>query len=131
MASVFAHTVRIESADCGVALGRLEPAARADLIEAEAVLALAHHCGDAALRGIAAAVGGAIRCAPAQSNITHFRGATGALSAAALVDRELPCYVADDIRRDGNVRARVNVALVDDDGEPVALGVFEFEMAQG
>ncbi len=127
---VFAHRVTIESVDCGSAAARLDPQPQAGgIVAPEAVLALAHHSCGAAVQGIARAITGEIRCTPSSSSVTHLRAASGAICAAALVERELPVHVADDLRRNGSAHARVNVAMVDDTGETVALGTFEFFIA--
>jgi hypothetical protein len=129
---VFAHRVTIESIEEGTAVARLEPgphaAADADL-ETEAVIALAQHSSRAALDGAVRSVRGSVRFKPIHSEVRHLRSSAGPLSAAALLDRELASELVDDIRRIGSTRARVNVAVVDDEGETIALGNFEFDVA--
>jgi hypothetical protein len=124
---VFSHRVRVEHVDFGSSFARLDPPAEpAAAIAPEAVLALAHRSCDAAIEGLVNESESALHYAPTSSALTHLRAAIGTASAAALVDRELPHHVADDIRRNGNAHARVNVAVVDGDGDAVALGTFEF-----
>jgi hypothetical protein len=124
---VFSHRVRVDYVDFGSSFARLEPPAETVAsVAPEAVLALAHRSCGAAIEGIVREAGGDVRYTPTSSTMTHLRAVAGAASAAALVDRELPHHVADDLRRNGNTHARVNVAVVDADGDAVALGTFEF-----
>jgi len=124
---VFSHRVRVEHIDCGSSFARLEaPTQTPATVAPEAVLALAHRSCGAAIEGIVTEAGGDLRYTPTSSALTHIRAAVGTASAAALVDRELPHHVTDDIRRNGNTHARVNVAVVDGEGDAVALGTFEF-----
>ena len=132
MAEGLTHRVRIERVDCGTALARLEPAAGAsEPHDGEAILALAHRSCAAAMSGIADALPGVTRCRAAESKVTHLRTVSGSICAAALVDRELPQHLTDDLRRDGSARARVHVALVDAAGEAVAFGTFDYDVAHG
>jgi hypothetical protein len=128
---IFAHRVIVECVEEGTAVARLEPSPEIGPdtrgLETEAVVALAQHSSSAALNGAIVSIH-PVRTRAVRSEITHFREACGPLSAAALVDRELTSEVADDLRRSGSVRANVSVAVVDDDGETVALGTFEFDI---
>lgn len=129
---VFSHRISVERVDCGAALAQLlPPGGSAAPLPAEAVLALAHSSCGAAIDGMVHEAQCALRYQPTTSSVTHLRQANGPVSAAALVERELPCYVAHDIRRNGSTHTRVNVAVVDADGEAVALGTFEFFIARG
>jgi len=128
---VYSHRISVERVDCGTSLARLDPpASTAGPLPAEAVLALAHTSCGAAIDGMVHEAQCTLSYQPTTSSMTHLRTANGPVSAAALVERELPCYVAHDIRRNGNTHTRVNVAVVDADGDAVALGTFEFFIAR-
>ncbi|HVA28079.1 MAG TPA: hypothetical protein VNF68_07855 [Candidatus Baltobacteraceae bacterium] len=121
------HQFLIESTDPGTAVARLEPVG---LLESHDVLALAQRSSEAAIHAVVRTIRGEIRTTPSESRLTHLRVPSGAVSAAALLECELTDDLADDVRRNGTARARVNVAVVDDAGETVALGSFEFFLAR-
>jgi hypothetical protein len=120
-----AHRIEIERIDCGTSLARLEPGGAAE-VSAEALLAFAHSSCGAAIDGLSAEVHCTLRYLPTTSRMNRLRAATGVLSAAALVERDSPWYLCDDIRRSGSAKTRVNVAVVDGSGDAVAFGTFEY-----
>lgn len=126
--NVFAHHVIVQRVDVGHALGAIE--ARQNVpIEPEALLALAHHLSRVALES-AVREDGVVQCESLQSQMTHLAAPLGRVTGAALVDRHLVTDVSDDLRRNGSAHARVNVALVDDAGDVLGLGAFEFDLAR-
>ena len=124
----FAHHLVIERVDDGHALAVLEPNGDAR-VGTEALVLLAQRLSRVAVESAIASEGD-VHCEAAQSQLTHVAAPNGRVSAAALLDRRLMHHVRDDLRRSGTAHARVNVALVNDAGDALALGAFEFDLAR-
>jgi hypothetical protein len=124
MGSNIAHRVSIDQVDCGSVLASLEPGVAGELAT-EAVVSLANQSCSLAISSMSRRID-RVDYLQVKSSIWHLRPAVGVVSAAALVDSVLADRLADDIRRNGTMNARVNVAMVDAAGDTVALGTIDY-----
>ena len=126
MSTDIAHRISVDRVDCGSAIASLSPSdGSSAAIETAAIAAFAQHSCGAAISGMSRHID-RIDFHPIRSSLWHLRPAQGELSCAALVDSVLAERLADDIRRNGTMNTRVNLAVVDAGGDAVALGTIEF-----
>ena len=125
--------VSIEAVDRGAALATLTSAQAAHPngnVRSASLLALAQTSSTAAIDGALAPLAGRIDHTPSHSSLTHIAAASGAVRAAAMVQRVYADDLIGEIGSLGSAQCRVDVALVDEDGRTVARGHFDVTVAR-